>query len=75
MLFFSVLWLCMVELPFWLHDFRARTALIYSFFISCSVMFIVHYIALVNFGWYVNLGPPSAGYNRPGDVPKFGTKG
>lgn len=54
------IWLCLVELPFWLHDFHTIKALIFSFFISFVVMFIVYYIALVNFSWYVNLGPPSA---------------
>jgi hypothetical protein len=56
----SFVWLTLVELPFWLHDFRTGKALFYSFLISCLVVFLLYYIALVNFNWYISVGPPSA---------------
>jgi CHASE2 domain-containing sensor protein len=58
-LLLSFAWLLLVELPFWLHDFRTGQALFYSCVISCFVIFLLYYLALVNLNWYISVGPPS----------------
>jgi hypothetical protein len=56
----GALWFGLVELPFWFHKFSSIGALLRSFALSLTIMFLVYYVLLVNFAWYVSVAPPSA---------------
>lgn len=55
----SFVWFFVLELPFWLHGFSTVRALLLSGLVSALVLFLASYVALVNFGLYVGLFPPS----------------
>ncbi len=56
----SVIWLLLVELPFWLLRLPLLRSILFSFGISVVVVFLARYVALVNFGLYISLLAPSA---------------
>jgi hypothetical protein len=55
----SVLWLFVVELPFWVLNLPIRKGLIFSAGSSMIILVLAKYVALVNFGLYISLFAPS----------------
>lgn len=58
--FVSLLWLLLVELPYWLLKLPIWKGIFFSVGISLVVVFLARYVALVNFGLFINLFTPSA---------------
>ncbi len=56
----SFAWLILVELPFWLMQEKLMKGLIFSVAVSIIILFLAKYVALVNFGIFINLFAPSA---------------
>jgi hypothetical protein len=55
----SLLWLMLVELPFWVLKNQIAKGLLFSFVSSIIILFLAKYVALVNFGLYISLFAPS----------------
>lgn len=55
----SLLWLLLVEVPYWIPKLSILKAISFSVLISLLVVFLVQYVALVNLGLYINLFAPS----------------
>jgi len=55
----SMLWLLLVEMPYWLFELPIWRRVSISVGVSLIVVFLARYVALVNFGLFVNLFTPS----------------
>ena len=57
---FSLFWLLLVELPYWVLKLPIWKSVLFSVGISLLIVFLARYVALVNFGLFINLFAPSA---------------
>jgi hypothetical protein len=55
----SLVWLVLVEMPFWILKNQLQKGLLFSVAVSIIILFLAKYVALVNFGLYISLFAPS----------------